>query len=184
MNVHRFFIGRAIVFAIVLVILGFFALNQYIYTEKQGEGGFQKGYKDSSYVVEGEEITLADGYAETEQVPGVASKTITRHFGNEAEGDLDGDDISDIAFLLTQERGGSGVFYYIVAGLKTDTGYQGTNAVFLGERIAPQTTEIHEGTLIVNFAERKEGEPMTADPSVGVSKYLQVSEGELVEVEN
>jgi hypothetical protein len=36
--------------------------------------------------------------------------------------------------------------------------------------------------LIVNFAERKADEPMTARPSMGVSKYLKVTEGSLVEV--
>lgn len=136
---------------------------------------------DASYEIEGQVVTLVGGLAEVEAAPGSASKITTRVFGNEATGDLNGDGKEDIAFLLTQDGGGSGTFFYVVVALKTDDGYAGTNAVFLGDRIAPQTTEIHGAELIVNYAERAPGEPMTAQPSVGVSKYLEVVDGELVE---
>jgi hypothetical protein len=65
-----------------------------------------------------------------------------------------------------------------------DGRYQGTNAVLLGDRIAPQTTEIRDGgMLIVNYVERKPGEPMTTRPSMGVSKYLKVEGTMLVEIQ-
>jgi hypothetical protein len=96
------------------------------------------------------------------------------YFGNEATGDLNGDGISDTAFIFTQSSSGTGTFYYVVVGLKTDKGYKGTNEVFLGDRIAPQTTEIKDGKLIVNYADRKPTDPMTTKPSVGVSKYFNV----------
>ncbi len=102
------------------------------------------------------------------------------YFGNEAVGDLNGDGVPDVAFIFTQSGGGSGTFYYVVAALKEVQGYQGTNAVLLGDRIAPQTTEIKDGQLIVNYADRKPNEPMTAQPSVGVSKYLRVQGTTLV----
>ena len=136
-------------------------------------------YKSVTYSIEGQPVTLVDGYAETATAPGSASKTVTRYFGNEATGDLNGDGVSDVAFVLTQDAGGSGTFYYAVAALKTSDGYQGTDAVLLGDRIAPQTTEIRNGQLIVNYADRRSGEPMTAQPSFGVSKYLKV-EGALL----
>jgi hypothetical protein len=137
-------------------------------------------YKDATYIIEGNPVTLVNGNAEREVATGSASKIVTTYFGNEAVGDLDGDGKDDIAFLLTQNTGGTGIFYYVAVGLKTDTGYQGTNAVLLGDRIAPQTTEIRDGQITVNYAERAEGEPMTTQPSVGVSKYLKVSGMELV----
>ncbi len=184
MNPRRFFVGKAIGFTVVLIVFvgGFFIFNSFIYNQKQGEVGVQKGYKDTAYTVEGQSVQLVNGVAETEAAPGSASKVTTRVFGNEAEGDLNGDGVSDIAFLLTQNSGGSGTFYYIVVGLKTDTGYQGTNAIVLGDRIAPQTTEIHDGEIVVNYADRKAGEPMTTMPSVGVSKYFKITNGQLVEV--
>lgn len=135
------------------------------------------------YIIEGKEVTLVNGGSEMEIVPGSASKTITQYFGNNAEGDFNGDNIIDIAFLLTQDSGGSGTFFYVAAALGTEDGYDGTNAIFLGDRIAPQTTEFRNGEIIVNYADRKSGEPMTASPSVGVSKYFKISGGKLVEVQ-
>lgn len=139
-------------------------------------------YKDASYEIEGRIIALTNGVSEIEAAPGAASKIATRYFGNEATGDLNGDGTPDLAFLLTQSSGGSGTFYYVVVAVRTSDGYRGTNAVLLGDRVAPQTTGFRNGTLIVNYAERKPGEPMTARPSVGVSKYLKIVNGRLVEV--
>jgi len=139
-------------------------------------------YKNATYSIDGQSVTLLNGQAENVTVPGSASKTVTQYFGNEATGDLNGDGLSDVAFILTQNSGGSGTFYYAVIALKTDSGYQGSNAIFLGDRIAPQTTEIKNGEVIVNYADRKIGEPMTAKPSVGISKYLKIQGNSLVEV--
>jgi putative hemolysin len=136
--------------------------------------------KDATYQIEGNPVTLVNGLSEVEAAPGSASKTVTRYFGNEATGDLDGDGQPDVAFLLTQESGGSGTFFYVVAALQTEGGYVGTNAILLGDRIAPQSTTIQDGTIVVNYAERKPGEPFTAAPSVGVSKYFKVVDGNLV----
>ena len=138
-------------------------------------------YKSAAYVVEGLPVTLVNGISEVPAAPGSSSVTTTRYFGNEAIGDLNGDGVPDVAFLLTQDSGGSGTFYYVVVALKTAAGYRGTNAVLLGDRIAPQTTEIKDGELIVNYADRALGEPMTAQPSVGVSKYLKVIGSNLIE---
>jgi len=122
-------------------------------------------YQDATYSIDGMSVTLAD-------------ETV-RMFGNEAIGDINGDGTSDVVFLFTQDDGGSGTFFYVVAALKSDKGYLGTNAVFLGDRIAPQTTEIHDGDIVVNYVVRAPQEPMTADPSVGVSMYLTMSGGVL-----
>lgn len=89
--------------------------------------------------------------------------------------DLNGDGREDVAFLLTQNQGGSGTFYYIVAALNTERGWVGSQALLLGDRIAPQTTEIGDNDLVVvNYADRAPGEPMTAQPSVGKSIWLKL----------
>jgi hypothetical protein len=139
-------------------------------------------YRDATYVVEGKPVALKNGLLEVEAAPGSASKITTRVFGNDATGDVNGDGQADVAFVLTQSPGGSGTFFYAVAALKTETGYTGTNAVLLGDRIAPQTTRIVDGLIEVNYAERKPGEPMTTQPSVGVTKRLRVTDGKLLEV--
>ena len=139
-------------------------------------------YKDISVEIEGQLFKLVNGASETAAAPGSASKIVTTYFGNEATGDLNGDGSADTAFLITQSRGGTGTFYYVVVALRTSGGYSGTNAVLLGDRIAPQMTRISGSDLIVYYADRKPGEPMTASPSVGVSMYLRVTGGRLVVV--
>jgi hypothetical protein len=91
----------------------------------------------------------------------------------------------DAAFLLQQSNGGSGVFYYVVAAIKTENGYLGTNAMFIGDRIAPQSTNIdpnNSSQFIVNYADRNANEPMSSIPTIGVSKTFKFENGSLVEV--
>ena len=138
------------------------------------------GYQNAAYVIDGKSILLVNGRAETPSVPGSASKVVTQFFGSETTGDLNADGKPDEAFIVTQTTGGSGTFYYVVAALKKGSGYVGTNAILLGDRVAPQSTEIRaEGRIIANYADRKTGEPLSAQPSVAVSKYLTL-EGEVL----
>ena len=135
---------------------------------------------NATYIIEGQPVTLVNGKAETEIAPGSASMKITRYFGNEVRLDLNGDNREDVAFLLTQEMGGSGVFYYVVATLNTENGYIGSQGLFLGDRISPQTTEIsrnpsHKGVIVVNYAVRNPGEPFTVQPSLGKSIWLKLN---------
>jgi len=82
---------------------------------------------------------------------------------------------ADAAVVLTQDSGGSGTFYYVAAAINTGSGTVGTNAILLGDRIAPQNILIQNGEIIANYADRNPGEPMTTSPSVGVSKYFVVN---------
>ena len=130
--------------------------------------------KNATYMIDGHPVVLIAGRAE-EAIPDSSSKITTTYFGNEVAGDFNNDGLSDVALLLTQNTGGSGTFYYVVAALKTASGYQGTNAILLGDRIAPQTSEFRDGVITVNFATRKLNESMSTPPSVGVSKSFSIS---------
>jgi hypothetical protein len=168
-------------FLLLVLALVVLAGGIYFYISHTPTGGTTADYKNSTYTIDGQPVTLVNGVSHAPAAPGSASQVTTTYFGNEATGDLNGDGVPDIAFLLTQNSGGSGTFYYAAVALKTPQGYQGTNAVLLGDRIAPQTTEIRNGELIVNYADRNPGEPMTTQPSLGVSKYLLVENGSLAE---
>lgn len=139
--------------------------------------------KNTSYTIEGLPVLLANGKAETQAFPGSPSSRITTTvFGDPTVGDLNGDGSPDAAVILVQKTGGSGVFYYVAAALQTTDGMKGTNAILLGDRIAPQTLELNGEEIIVNYADRNPTEPMTANPSVGVSKYLKVEGMQLREI--
>ena len=138
-------------------------------------------YKNATYTIDGNQVSLVNGVSEVPAAPDSAAMLTVKYFGNNAAGDLNGDGTDDLAFLITQNGGGSGTFYYVVAALQNaNGGYTGTNAVLLGDRIAPQTTEIKDGTITVNYTDRRPGQPMTAQPSVGVSKYFKMQGGQLV----
>lgn len=121
-------------------------------------------YKAIQYLIEGERVTIADE---------------TRYFGNELKTDLNGDGREDVVFLITQNPGGTGTFFYVVAAVNTEQGYVGSDGYLLGDRIAPQATEVsqnprHKNVIVVNYADRAAGDPMTAEPSVGKSAYLKL----------
>lgn len=135
-------------------------------------------YKNATYIIAGKPVTLVSGHAEIAAAPGSASKIVTDYFGNGVKLDLDEDGREDVVFLLTQQTGGSGTFYYVVAALNTLSGYQGSHAVLLGDRIAPQTTELsrnpsHKNVVVVNYVDRAPGESFAVRPSMGKSIWLK-----------
>lgn len=138
-------------------------------------------HKNCTYLLDDRSVTLDNGYLE-ETVADSSAKNIIRYFGNEVKADLNGDGFEDVAFLITEDKSGSGLFYYAVVALRNATSCLGTNAVFLGDRIAPQTTEFRNNQIIINYADRNPGESMTTQPSLGISKYLQIKSGQLIEI--
>jgi hypothetical protein len=173
-----------IIFVLLVLAAGFAVFKLYLQREKVADQISAKDYKNATYTIEGRSITLTNGLSEIEAAFGSAAKIITRYFGNEVKHDLNDDGREDVVFLLTQEAGGSGVFFYVVAALNTPAGFIGSKAFFLGDRIAPQTTELDEGetvngtsrqnVIVVNYATRLPNEPFTAAPSVGKSVWLKL----------
>ena len=137
------------------------------------------GYRSAEYMIEGQRIRLDDGLAGPNPAPGSASRTITRYFGHELKTDLNSDGREDVVFLLTQQRGGSGTFFYVVAALNTNAGYRGSDGYRLGDRVAPQATAVsgnprHKNVIVVSYSDRRPEEPMTAQPSLGKRVYLKL----------
>jgi hypothetical protein len=131
---------------------------------------------NATYLIDEKQITLRNGMAEAPVAPGSAAKEVVRVFGTPQKGDLDGDGIDDYAMLISQETGGSGTFYYVAVGLvdKSLGKVLGTNSILLGDRIAPKNISISNGLIVVNYADRKTGEPMSTQPSVGVTKTFRI----------
>ncbi len=132
---------------------------------------------NATYIIEGTPVTLINGKS-------LANGVSTTAFGPPASGDLNGDGMSDAAIILMQNPGGSGTFFYAAAAINTPNGASGTNAIFLGDRIAPQNISIANGVIMANYADRKPGEPMSAQPSVGVTKYLRYDGSVLRDAQN
>ncbi len=172
---------------LVLLIIGFF---MYKFNFRNNNTNIdnrvvkQDFSHDGTYTINGQKVILNNGISEISTAPSSTSKIITKYFGNDLKHDLNEDGRLDNIFLLTQETGGSGIFYYIVALLDTASGTVGSNGILLGDRIAPQTINIDEGktingtkrqnVIVVNYADRKSGESFAVTPSVGKSIWLKL----------
>lgn len=138
--------------------------------------------KNGTYTINGVEFKLVSGEAEKETIPGSASKDIVKIFGEPVYGDINADGKDEAVMFLSMQSGGSGTFFYAVASYKTDNAYIGGNTVFLGDRIVPKNININtDGEISVSYIGRREGEPMTAIPSMNTGKHLVVENGVLME---
>jgi hypothetical protein len=137
--------------------------------------------RNASYNIDGTEVQLMDGYAEVDVVPDSASKAVTTLWGELVYGDLDSDGDEDALLILTHSEGGSGTFYYVAVAVRKDEGYLGTNAVLLGDRIAPETMRIWYDLAVVNYLERTTSESFANEPSVAMGRYFAVEGARLSE---
>lgn len=138
--------------------------------------------KNGIYTIDDKKFKLAAGVAEKETIPGSASEDIVKIFGEPVYGDINSDGEKEAVVFLSMQSGGSGTFFYVVAASKIDNVYVGGNTVFLGDRIVPKGIDIaSDGAVNVRYVDRKEGEPMTAIPSVNMSKRLAIESGVLME---
>jgi hypothetical protein len=114
------------------------------------------------YVIGDESYTVIDGKSGDEVIV----------FGKPAYGDLDRDGDTDAAVYIVNQTSGTGIFYYGVLVINNNGQYRPTNSMFLGDRIAPQNVEIHDGRAVYNFADRRADEPMSVEPSHAKSVWV------------
>lgn len=132
--------------------------------------------RNATYTIDGVAYTLVSGLATKEVAPGSASVSRVSLFGEPIMGDLNGDGVEDAVVMLVYDGGGSGTFFYAALALNDQGNFRGTNALFLGDRIAPQTIEIHDGRAVVNIVERSPGESFAVEPSVTRSVRIVLDE--------
>lgn len=130
-------------------------------------------YLNITYYIGGKPVHLVDGVAEDEAAPGSASRVVTRFSGKILETNLTGAGHDDVVLILTQETGGSGTFFYLVAAIRTTSGYVGSNGYFLGDRIVMQSVAPGPGrSVIVRYLDHPAREPMAEPPMREVSRQL------------
>lgn len=172
------FIGSA--FIAIVISIGMYALLSLPQSEQKepidigGAPALPISIMSSTFNIEGTQVELVNGKAEQSITRDSASKDIYLIFGEPTVGDLDGDGDEDEVAFLTRTTGGSGTFYYVVVAVNDGGLYKGTNAMFLGDRIAPQNINIIDGVAVANFVERATGEPFTVAPSVGKSVWIHL----------
>lgn len=151
------------IISIILIII-FIAIALYIVKESD---------KPIVYNLDGQNIVF-DKNGDYRDAVETDPPSKIKYFGNEAKTDLDDDGKVDSVFLITINSGGTGTFFYVLANLNKGNHIEGSKGYFIGDRISPQTTEIGEGNaIIINYADRGDDEPFSAEPSVGKSLRLK-----------
>jgi|GEM_PF-1950314 len=133
-----------------------------------------KDPRNMQYRIQGKSVVVKNGKSVDEA---------TRIFDAHTKADVNFDGLEDTLVLLTQDGGGSGTFFYVTVALQKESGYEASEAMFLGDRISPQTIDVVGNRITVNYVERYPWESMDTKPSVGKTKYLSFEENRLVETE-
>ena len=182
----------------LVVIVAIFAIAFYFYTsradspteltlpESQTETGedssFRPNPSNATFIFNDGALTLLSGKNERQLTPGSAFTEETILLDKFAYSDLNGDGKTDTILLLARYGAGSGTFIYIAGYISGPVTYRGTRALFVGDRISPQSLTIGAGGVInFEYLDRSPDEPLAAEPTVRVSKQFVFSSGELRE---
>ncbi len=141
---------------------------------------FQPDPSTATFIFDDQSVTLSKGEAETTD-EAMGFTTETKLLDEKAYGDLNNDGKEDSVVFLAQSGGGSGVFIYTAAYVSGPVSYKGTSAIFLGDRIAPQSVSISNGVATVRYLDRKADEAFAAEPTVSTSKQFIYKNGEFQE---
>jgi len=140
-----------------------------------------KDYKNATYLIEGQLITLQNGQYE-DQLPNSSTK-VRASIHDEKKGDLNGDGQEDVALILTYSPGGTGTYYYVAGSLSLNGEALGTEAIKLGDRLTSIALAIEpDGTIKVSYSKEKKDETGEVT-SQSEEKYFRVElPNKLVEV--
>lgn len=173
----------ALIVAFLVIFLSVFVIgrNSGEVELPQTENGNVVDPQNATFVIEGRSVTLSNGIAEQSFEEDDTTKIVTQYFGNSLYTDLTGDGREDLVFLVTQNSGGSGTFFYVVAALNTEVEQVEIDGFLLGDRIDPQTIEVssdpdQQNVVVVKYADRAPDEPMATEPSVDISVYLTLDQ--------
>lgn len=138
--------------------------------------------KNSSFSIENMPVQLVNGkhVAELQAIRG--AKIETNYYGKDIQGDINNDGKDDHAFFVTQTSGGTGWFFYVILDLASGDGYAPLSTSIIGDRIAPESLEMRDSKLYVNYLDRKPSEAMVTEPTVHTTKVFQLDHSGLSEV--
>ena len=124
---------------LVVLVAAFFGFNSYIYHEEQGDGGLVTDYKTATYYISGKQVYLNED--------GVT------YLGNEVRGDLDNDGDEDIAFIMSDKSETGATRFFLAGAINTGGKYKGTNAMLIGDTVAPGGAEYKNGQIIITLSD-------------------------------
>lgn len=173
-----------LVFILILGALGYFLIGSKGKTAETNTNTantqFQPNPESATFLFDDGPITLSNGKSSKKDSETGLSDEVSL-LDEKASGDLNSDGKTDSAVLLARSSGGSGTFIYLAAYVSGPVSYKGSNAVFIGDRISPESVSIQNGIITLHYLDRGENEPMAAEPTVSTTKQFVYANGELVE---
>jgi len=126
-------------------------------------------------------VTLKDGaYGGEPFVPGGASRPRVELLDMPSVfHDLDGDGIDDVAVLLAESSGGSGVFTWLAVVACRDDRAVNIGTIGLGDRVMIRSMAGREGAIVVEFVAAGPGEPLCC-PTRKVRNRYHLRDGKLL----
>ena len=150
-------------------------------TTTSKNSNFRPDPSNGTFMIDNESITLSAGRNETQITPTSALVEETVLLDKFAYGDVNADDKEDTALLLARYGGGSGTFIYVAVFVSGPVTYRGSDALFIGDRVAPQSISINNGIVTVDYLDRGPDEAFAAEPTIPTSKQFIYKNGEFVE---
>lgn len=170
---------------LLLVIGGLYAFKNNSESDKSNnnqisdQNNFQPDPSSAIFTFDDGKVTLSGGKSEEVDETGMVSETLLLE--ERASGDLNADGKEDTVLLLARSGGGSGVFIYVAAYVSGPINYKGTDALYIGDRVAPQSITIKNGIATVNYLDRHPDEALASEPTVPTYKQFVYKNGEFVE---
>jgi hypothetical protein len=162
-----------IVMMAFVALVGFIWFNSANRAEVPGDPGLSTKVTNLVVTIGDRTFRMSNGFATQQAVPGSATQDTVRVIGEPALGDVNRDGRPDAALLIENDPGGSGRFYYAVLAVNESGSYRATNALLIGDRIAPLTVDFLDLRFVYNYLARRSGEPMTERPSVVKSLWIR-----------
>ena len=135
----------------------------------------------ATFVFDNGAITLSQGKYSGAIAPNSVIREETSLTNIRGYGDINNDGKNDTVVVLVQSGGASGVFIYLAGYVSGPITYKGTNAIFIGDRITPQSISINKGIITLNYLDRKLEEPFAAEPTIPTTKIFEYNSGVLIE---
>ena len=142
---------------------------------------FHPDPSNATFIFDDGPVTFSSGKNEKPIAPGSAFIEETIILDKLAYGDLNADGKQDTAMLLARYGAGSGTFIYVAVFISGPVTYKGSNTIFIGDRIIPQSISIDGDIVVVNYLDRKSSEALAAEPTIKTSKQLVYKSGKFLE---
>ncbi len=144
-------------------------------------GPFPGDPENFTYDLEGTSVTLQKGTHEVKTGDKPDDLIATDLTGFRLDADLDGDESTDRAVVLTRDEGTMKAHYLVV--LRNTGSVVATKAVRLGKNVLVEQIELStekgapKGTFVVRMKDRDADTPEDTPPTVDVAKKFRVKDG-------